>query len=211
MNKFPMFSGAAVPIDDRGILDALRGSDIVKKATAERDSSVLAFRKAAVAKLAKLKADADGRFPKLRAEFEAARDDARAAEIAWRQKADRACEIQSKLSADSATFTNDVAKAEAHLAETASPEILPFIADMWSLWEDAAKQIATREVAETSVRLLDRTKILQVSNRTSVLARREAIRDAIEAAENMRLEPDQSTVSARLQELRHNLPAIEKV
>jgi hypothetical protein len=47
-----------------------------------------------------------------------------------------------------------------------------------------------------------------VNNKKSVMARQEAIRDAQAAAEAMRLEPDQSTVSARLQKLRNDLPAI---
>jgi hypothetical protein len=211
MNKFPMFSGAPVPLDDRSTLDALRGSDIVKKAIAERDNSVLAVRKTAAAKLTKLKADADVRFPKQRAEFEAARDDALAAEIEWRRAQDRACGLQSKLSADSWTLMNDVETIEAQLAETASTEIQLFIVSMWAMWEDAAKELGTREVVETSRRLLDSKKYVTVSNLASVLARREAIRDAIAAAEKMRLDIDQSTVSARLEQLHQALPAIERV
>jgi len=207
MNKFPMFSGA-VPLDDRGILDALRGSDIVKKATAERATSVLALRTAAASKCAKLVADADDRFPKMRAQLEVAIRDARAAEIAWRQKADRTYEIQSQLSAESSTFTIKLADMERQLAETSCPEIVPFIADMWAMWEDCFKRFAFEHSVVATSFLGPKNNVTR-NNKKSVQARQSAIRSAIDAAEAMRLEPDQSTVPAQLQELRQNLPTIK--
>ena len=70
MNITPKFSGAALT-DDRSILDALRGSELVRKAAAERDSHVTAFRKTAAQKLAQLEASAEVSFPGLRAAREA--------------------------------------------------------------------------------------------------------------------------------------------
>jgi hypothetical protein len=61
---------------------------------------------------------------------------------------------------------------------------------------------------ETVNAITGRKVDVTVNNRASVMARQEAIRDAQAAAEALRLEPDQSTVSARLQELRNDLPAI---
>jgi len=56
----------------KDILDALRGSELVRKAVAERDTHVLVFRKTAAERLAKIDAAAEISFPKLRAAREAA-------------------------------------------------------------------------------------------------------------------------------------------
>lgn len=207
MNKYPIFSGAA-PIDDRGILDALRGSEMIRKAVTERDTHVVAFRKTVAGKLEKIEAAATERFPKMRSELEAAIKEAREAEIAWRRKADRAFDLQSKSSAESSLHGIEVGRLQGQLAETASPEIVPFVADMWSLWEDCLKRFEVHHAVET-VNILGKKGAVTQNNKESILARQEAIRDAIAAAEAMRLEPDQSTVSVRLQELRQNLPAIK--
>ena len=67
MNIIPKFSGA-VQISDKSILDALRGTEVLRKAIAEKDTHVLAFRKTAAEKLAKIDAaEAEISFPKLRA------------------------------------------------------------------------------------------------------------------------------------------------
>src|SRR5260370_32719888 len=100
MNIIPKFSGA-VPIDDKGILDALRGSELVRKAAAEKDTHVLAFRKTAADKLAKIDAAAEISFPKLRAAREAAIAKAHAAELEWR----KACHVAQQAQADS-SFAN---------------------------------------------------------------------------------------------------------
>jgi hypothetical protein len=209
MNKFPLFSGAA-PIDDKSIMDALRGSELVRKAAADRDTHVVAFRKTAATKLAKIQEEAEGRFPKRQVELQLAIKAAREAEIEYRRKADAAYELQSKMSAEHSAHGNEIARLEAQLAETASPEIVPFIADMRLLWEDCLKQYQVHHSVEV-VNILGKKGSITQNNKSSVQARQEAIRDAITAAEAMRLEPDQSTVSARLQELRQNLPAIERV
>jgi hypothetical protein len=168
----------------------------------------LALRTAAASKRAKFVADAEDRFPKLRSQLEIAVRDARSAEIVWRQKTDRSYEIQSQLSAESSIFTNKLSEMETQLAETASPEIVPFIIDMWALWENCFKQFAFDHSIETTGLLGSKNTITR-NNKNSVQARQEAIRSAIDTAEAMRLEPDQSAVPARLQELRQNLPAIK--
>ena len=65
----------------KDILDALRGSELVRKAVAERDTHVLVFRKTPAERLAKIDAAAEISFPKLRAAREAAIAKARAAGI----------------------------------------------------------------------------------------------------------------------------------
>jgi hypothetical protein len=207
MNIYPKFSGAA-PIDDKGILDALRGSELVRKAAAEKDTHVLAFRKTAAEKLAKIDAAAEISFPKLRAAREAAIAKATAAEIEWHKACNVAQQAQRDLSSASHTHSTELQKLEAQLIETASPEIAIFLSDMRDEYEKCFKRFAFHNSTETVNVITGRKVAVNVNNKKSVMARQEAIRDAQAAAEAMRLEPDQSTVSARLQELRNNLPAI---
>jgi hypothetical protein len=181
---------------------------LVRKAAAEKDTHVLAFRKTAAEKLAKIDAAAEISFPKLRAAREATIAKATAAEIEWRKACDVAQQAQRDLSSASHTHSTELQKLEGQLIETASPEIAIFLSDMRDQWEACLKKFAFHNSAETVNRITGKKTNVTVNNRASVMARQEAIRDAQAAAEAMRLEPDQSTVSARLQELRNNLPAI---
>jgi hypothetical protein len=203
----PKFSGA-VPTDDRGILDALRNSEFIRKVVVERDNHVLTFRKTAAEKMAKIDADADATFPKLRAAKEAALAAARAAEIEWRKACDVAQNAQRAVSSASFVYSAERAKLEAQLIETASAEIALFLADMRDQWERCFKLFASSTSVETVNVVTGAKSTVSVNNRKSVMARQEAIREAQSAAEAMRLDPDQSAVSARLQEIRNNLPAI---
>lgn len=207
MNIIPKFSGA-VPVDDKARLDILWDSLDGRKAAAERNSHVLAFRKTAAGKLTKLEADAEIAFPKRRAVV--ARDDAAAlaAEVEWRRLCDVAQQSRRDLSTASHTFSTEQLRLEQQLIETATPEIALFLSDMRDEWERCFKQFAFHNSVETVNAITGRKADVNVNNKKSVMARQEAIRDAQAAAEAMRLEPDQSTVSARLQELRNNLPAI---
>lgn len=207
MNIIPKFSGA-VQISDKDILDALRGTEVLRKAVTEKDTHVLAFRKTAEEKLAKIDAAAEISFPKLRAAREAAIAKATAAEIEWHKACDVAQQAQRDLSSASHTHSTELQKLEAQLIETASPEIAIFISDMRDEFEKCFKRFAFHNSVETVNQITGRKAYVNVNNRKSVMARQEAIRDAQAAAEAMRLEPDQSAVSARLQELRNNLPAI---
>lgn len=210
MNIIPKFSGAA-PLDDKGILDALRGSPFIAKVAAEKDTHVLAFRKTAAEKLAKIDAAAEISFPKQRAAREAAIAKATAAEIEWRKACDVAQQAQRDLSSASHMHSTELQKLEGQLIETASPEIAIFLSDMRDEWENCLKQFAFHNSVETVNAITGRKANVNVSNKKSVMARQEAIRDAQAAAEAMRLEPDQSTVAARLQELRNKLPAISSI
>lgn len=207
MNIFPKFSGAALT-DDKSILDALRGSDLVRKAAAERDTHVLKFRKTAADRLAKIEADAEITFPKLRAAREATIAAAREAELKWRAALTVAQQAQIELGSASHTFSTEQLKLEAQLAETASPEIAIFITDMRDLWHDCLKKFAFHNHTETANRATGHKVVINSNNKASVVARQQAIDAAKDAAEAMRLEPDQSSVPARLQEIRNNLPAI---
>lgn len=203
----PRFSGAALT-DDGKFLEFLRGSEVVRKAVAERDNQVQAFRKSAADKLAKLDAAAEASFPKLRAARDAADAEARAAEIQWREACNRAQQARNDLSTASQKHASELLRLEAQLAETASPEIAIFISEMLEEHEKCFKQFAFSNSTETVNRITGRKTTVNVNNKASVLARQAAIRDAQAAAEAMRLEPDQSNVSVRLQLLRNNLPAI---
>src|ERR1700676_4515216 len=201
--NFPKFSGAPLAVDDRTILDR-----IIQKEKAQEAPHVLAFRKTTAEKLTKIEAAAEVSFPKLRAAREAAIEKANAAEIVWRKACDVAQQAQRDLSSASHAHSTEQLKLEAQLIETASPEIAVFLSDMRDEWEKCFKRFAFHNSVETVNAITGRTAAVNVNNKKSVMARQEAIRDAQAAAEAMRLEPDQSTVSARLQELRNNLPAI---
>jgi len=201
--NFPKFSGAPLAVDDRTILDR-----IIQKEKAQEAPHVLAFRKTTAEKLTKIEAAAEVSFPKLRAAREAAIEKANAAEIVWRKACDVAQQAQRDLSSASHTHSTEQLKLESQLIETASPEIAIFLSDMRDEWEKCLKRFAFHNSVETVNRVTGKKADVTVNNRASVMARQEAIRDAQAAAEAMRLEPDQSTVSARLQELRNNLPAI---
>ena len=83
-----------------------------------------------------------------------------------------------------------------------------FLSDMRDEFEKCFKRFAFHNSVETVNQITGRKEHVNANNKKSVMARQEAIRDAQAAAEGMRLEPDQSTVPARLQDLRNNLPAI---
>jgi hypothetical protein len=201
--NYPKFSGGPLAIDDRTILDR-----IIQKEKAQEAPHVLAFRKTTAEKLAKIESAAEVSFPKLRAAREATIAKARAAEIEWHKACDVAQQAQRDLSSASHTHSTEFQKLEAQLIETASPEIAIFISDMRDEMEKSFKKFAFHNSVETVNVITGRKADVTINNRASVMARQETIRDAQAAAEAMRLEPDQSTVSARLQELRNNLPAI---
>jgi len=205
--NFPKFVGAALP-DDKTLFEAIRGSEMARKLVAERNKNVFDFRKIATDKLSKLESAAEASFSKLRDARDAANAAARAAEIAWHASCQAAQQAQRDLSSASHVFSTEQQKLEQQLAETASPEIAIFISDMRDEWENCFKQFGFSTSTETVNHITGKKTDVTINNRASVMARQQAIRDAQAAAEAMRLEPDQSTVSARLQELRNNLPAI---
>jgi hypothetical protein len=208
--SYPSFVGAPLP-EDKELLAALRGSEFVRKVVAERNTTVLAFRKTAADKLAKLEAAAEVSFPKLRKAKERAEASARAAEIAWRDACTVAQQAQRDLSSASHTHSAEQLKLEQQLAETASPEIALFIADMRDQVEATFKQFRYQTASETENVVTGKKRDVTVNNAKSIQARQEAIRDAIGSAEAMKLDPDQASVPARLQDLRNNLPAISGI
>jgi hypothetical protein len=210
MNIIPKFSGA-VQISDKDILDALRGTEVLRKAVTEKDTHVLAFRQTAADKLAKIDAAAEISFPKLRAAREAAIMKARTAEIEWQKATHVAQQAQRDLSSASHMHSTEFQKLEAQLIETASPEIAIFLSDMREELEKCLKRFAFHNSVETVNAITGRKANVNLNNKQSVMARQEAIRDTQAVAEAMRLEPDQSTVGARLQDLRNKLPAISSI
>lgn len=201
--NYPKFSGGPLAVDDRTILER-----IIQKEKAQEAPHVLAFRKTAAEKLAKIEADAEVSFPKMQAAREAAIAKANAAEIVWRKACDVAQQAQRDLSSASHTHSTEQWKLESQLIETASAEIAIFLSDMRDEMDKSFKRFAFHSHVETVNVITGKKAEVTVNNKKSVMARQEAIRDAQAAAEAMRLEPEQSTVSARLQELRNNLPAI---
>lgn len=208
MNVVPKLAGGPLT-DDRAVLDVLRGSEFVQKATAARAAQVLNFRKAAAKKLADLETSTAKLLTDLRAAREAAIEEARAAEIRWREASNNAQRAQNALSSASHNFSSEQIRLENQLVETANPEITLFLSEMYEELEKALKSFAFHHHIETKNVITGSKTVITVNNKTSVLSRREAIREAIAAAEAMRLDPDQSAVSERLQELRQALPAIK--
>jgi hypothetical protein len=204
--NFPKFSGGPLAVDDRTILDR-----IIQTAKAQEAPHVLAFRKTTAEKLAKIEAAAEVSFPKLRIARDKANAAASAAEIEWRKACDAAQQAQRDLGSASHTHSAEQLKLEAQLIETAAPDIAMFLSDMRDEIEQSFKKFAFHNSVETVNHITGKKADATVNNRASVMARQEAIRDAQAAAEAMRLEPDQSTVPARLQKLRNTLPAISGI
>jgi hypothetical protein len=201
--NYPKFSGGPLAIDDRTILDRL-----IQKEKAQEAPHVLAFRKTRAERLATIEAAAEVSFPKLRVARDRANAAAIVAETEWRKACDVAQQAQRDLSSASHTHSTEQLRLEQQLIETASPEIALFLSDMRDEWEKCFKKFGFSNSVETVNKITGKKTDVTVNNRPSVMARQAAIRDAQAAAEAMRLEPDQSTVPARLQELRNNLPAI---
>jgi hypothetical protein len=210
MNITPKFGGA-VPTTNEGILDLLKGSKFIEDAAAEKAKHVLAFRTTAAGKLAKIEAVAEVSFPKLRAARDRANAAALAAEIEWRKACDVAQQAQRDLGSASHTHSTEQLKLEGQLIETAAPEIAMFLVDMRDQWEACLKKFSFHNHTDTENFITGRKITVNSNNKASVMARQAAIRDAQAEAEAMRFEPDQSTISARLQALRNNLPAISSL
>jgi hypothetical protein len=201
--NYPKLRGGPLAVDDRTILER-----IIQKEKAQEAPHVLAFRKTVAEKLAKVDSAAEVSLPKLRVDRESLIAAAREVEIKWRAACDRAQQAQRDLSSASHTYSTERSKLEQQLIETASPEIAIFLSDMRDEWDKCFKQFAFHNGVEVVNRITGKKADVTVNNRSSVLARQTAIRDAQAAAEALRLVPDQSTIPEQLQQLRHNLPAI---
>ena len=139
--------------------------------------------------------------PKLLAAVAAAQDQLKAA------KAAQALIAFEKAAADHAAAT-ELQKIESQLTETAHPAIDTAVAQLRDLLDVALKT----PVVESSTTVINQItgKRTTVAGRPLVTPamRAQAIRSAIAEAMSFKLQPDQSGVPARLEEIRTSLPQI---
>lgn len=217
MNDTPRFAGAPLPPDR--VLSVLAESDLVKTAIAEGEAKKLAERTALAAQLRVLERTAAKENP---ARFAAA-DEAMAAikvaeraldPVALMMARTKFTQLTMQRLQTSLAFGISHDRLEAELRATADPAITAFISEMLDLTADARRlPLATSVLGSSSVERNPNTGAARKVSTSMPLAERinarlVAIRAAITAAEDLRLEPDQTIVPIRLASLRAGLPAV---
>jgi len=204
-------------------LDALAASPAARKAQLEHEALTLAKRKELAAQRSKLDEIAGRDLPKLQADVDVALKEFleaqngclqhywshggkfMAAKAIARAKLDAARDASMMASLAHGTARDSI---ERELRRSAAPSIALFVSEMRDAW--FAARSTTLEVRSHLVRnpITGKASEAIASNAASITARMIAIRAAINAAETMALEADQSNVDIRLEKLRQALPAI---
>jgi hypothetical protein len=222
MNATPKLSLVA---DRDRALNALLVSPSARKAQADHAALLLKQRSDLVAEMSKLDEAAARDLPKLRGDVDAATAEFKEAQSSFyggfynpntRASASAAgilaqgkfAAAQHKIVVASFGYSARRDRIEHELRCTASPSVALFISEMRDLWR--ATRSTSAETLSHLVRnpITDRTSEAIASNAASISARMKAIREAIAAAEEIALEPDQANVDTRLEKLRQALPAI---
>lgn len=198
---------ATKPIPDAIVLDALRRAPAVEKAVADRAAAIVAERKALVARLAEIEdgaparryLDAVKRTEKLAEEADKAHRAFEAAKLAFDQAyAERVIASQTIAT----ERTEVIAQLHAGADNTAIDAFVH-----WARIEltTTRKAIDAREQV-TENKITGARNFTVESNSALVAARVLSLNEAITEAEDLRLLPDQSSVPAKLQELRNRIP-----
>ncbi len=191
------------------IIDALSQTPAVKDALASQHTRSVATRADLRRELAELEKAATKELPKLSKAVDSAIEGQRRAEVALleaKRAVDRAVSARSNFSFSydrQADVLNGLLRAGADNASI----------DAFVSWANKAIDEARRAPiaidVQTTTSQVTKAKITTAStNKPSILARIDALRSAIEKAEAMRLESDQSNVTGALAALKAALPAI---
>lgn len=190
------------------IVEALRGSPEVASFIEKREHKIAEERQAAAAQLAKLRDDGGAEFQRLTAEIDQALNEYRKAEAALQAAAQKYHGAVNARGAASYRLTAEIDAHERTLIASASPLIAEFIAEMRNEHTRAlrAKNIIDDETAKNP-----NTGAIVGTRRArgaTAAQRARAIRDAIAAAEALRLDADQSGIAQQLAKLRAELPIV---
>lgn len=205
----PAFARSDAPAE--AVIDALRGSKIVRDAIAASATQVADQRKRLAAELAALERDS-GDWEAASAEIEAAR----AAVTELEQKLREAKERFDRARLARASHSHSIAARRdeivASLRETAPPLIAAFIREMWAEVEKVQKAPVAEEI-DGGVNPITGKRVIKNprSNLAALVIRHAAVRHAIEKAEALKLAPDQTSIAAQLEHLRAELPSSEEM
>lgn len=197
----------ATPLGDSSFVGALRDSDIGKKIFDAAERARTARRKELADQLAARTASNAKAWPRLvEAEAEAIKA-VRAAEAALAVERDKLHAANLARHNEAADYTATRADLEAELLKTASPKIFEFIA-----WAREDIEASRRAFAFMSRAFRNPVTLRQdvetVNNRDSILRRIAALNDGIDAAHDLALRADQSSVEEEIAKIRAALPKI---
>jgi hypothetical protein len=188
------------------VIDLMAGSEAFRTAQHERDAKLLARRRQLAGELTALDGPRGAEFREGQSRLDKAIAEQAAAQRAVITAANKLGAVRAECARTSAAHAARHDELEQELRASCHPAIAPFIVDMKSLWDGIRKY---RPPAPTVTTTLSGEKIVKGIDVQSVtLARITAIRDAIAAAEDLALEPDQAQVPARLEELRRGIPTL---
>jgi hypothetical protein len=189
------------------ILDSLRGSPAVAKAVAERSAAVILERRGLLAQLREVEEGAPvARYERAVEQHEKAVQQAKAAYNAFAAAEQRVAEAETAKVVASMAIHNGRAEIVAALhAGADNSSINDFVRWLRDGMQQTRKAIETREVTVQN-RITGKRSTKYETNAETVAARVLALNEAIQAAEDLRLDADQSTVPARIATLREGLP-----
>jgi hypothetical protein len=203
-----MAEAAVLKMSEQKVLRAVMESAPGKAAAAKVSAEELADRKRLLSALSDLETEERGAIA-----TRERRDDV-AGELAAARAKVRELEAlvaNSTAARIGQSFGFQARRDELHrrLRETASPLIAAFVRDMWKESEKLRKQTVLEE--GTRVRSPVTRKMIGIvrSNMAAIVLRSHAIRRAIEDAEALYLQPDQSDVAAKLGSLLRDLPDVD--
>jgi hypothetical protein len=198
---------ATKPVSDVVLLDSLRASPAVTKAVAERTAAVIAERKKLRERLVEIE---DGeparRYLAAVKRHEAAVEEAKVAYDAFRAAEQRVAEIE--MERVNASFSIRQGREEIITALHAGADtgsINEFVRWLRDELQQTRKSVEASEIVQQS-RITGKKTTRYESNAEAVAARVLAINEAINEAEDLKLEADQSKVPERIAALREGLP-----
>jgi len=189
-------------------LEILNGSSFVQQAKAEKASRIAEQRKLAAQMCARTD---DERLKHSRAKDKRHAEAMAAIEAAQKALDDARIAYGKTLAADSNLAHQLDARfdeATRVLLETSDPSIALFISEMMDAWADTRKMTRIGPEIRSRNVITGKVNVSIESNSVSVKDRLKAIRNAIQQAEEMKLDVDQSSVPERLQKLRNELPVV---
>ena len=194
---------------DSAFLDALRRSPAGEKIATQQAQEQLARRRELVARKAAIDAREATEWPRLTAKIEKAV--AHALECEKRLQDARAAAFATQNERGNLAMQANAERGaiDLELSDTASPLIAAFKHEMHRTLDAARKAIETISESRTDF-LTGRIESVSGSNSESVAERVRAIMGALDAADLLALDADQSKVAAKLDELRAALPSVEK-
>ncbi|HBF32095.1 hypothetical protein [Rhizobium sp.] len=195
--------------DQAETLAILQGSSFVQQAMQEKSARIAQERKLADQKRAEIDRLREKEYPALNEKLRRGLEEVQAAEKALEQ-AKRAygdlfrSNLQRKMALDRA-FDDETRL----LLTSCDPSIDLFVSEMHDAIDEARRSVTiSHEIIERHPVTGKITRRVE-SNASLVNARLQAIREAMDSANALKLEPDQSKIPQLLEALRQELPAVK--